>query len=318
MRLGFIGLGAMGAGMAANLQRAGLPLTVHARRREAAERFLAAGAAWAATPAELAARCDAVFTCLPGPHEMEAVATGPQGLLEGMAAGSALFDMTTNSVATVRRLHAVFAARGAFLLDAPVSGGPRGAANARLAIWVGGDAQAYARFEPALRAMADQPRHLGAIGAGTIAKLVNNCSTYVITCALAETFSLGVKAGADPLALWEAVRGGALGRRRTFDGMIDQVLPGRYEPAAFALQLARKDVALALELAAQTGVPMALAGQTLSELDQAVERGWGDRDARAVTLVQQERAGISIRVDGAALAEVLERDPPAAGDPKHA
>ncbi len=318
MKVGFIGLGTMGTGMAGNLQRAGYALSVHARRRAAAEPFLAAGAAWAATPRELAAASDVVFVCLPGPPEVEQVVSGADGVLAGMQPGAALFDLTTNAPDMVRRLHARFAERGAQFFDAPVSGGPRGAASGKMAIWVGGDADAYPRYEPVLRAMADQPRYLGPVGAGSIAKLVNNCSTYIITCALAETFAVGVKAGMEPLALWEAVRTGALGRRRTFDGMIDQVLPGVFEPAAFALRLARKDVGLMVDLAQGLDVPTSFASRTLSELDEAIGKGWGERDSRAVALLPNERAGVRVEVDRDRLNDVLRRDPPAAGDPKHA
>ncbi len=124
MKIGFIGLGTRGGGMAANLQHAQFSLTVHARRREAAEPFLTAGAAWAATPRELAARSDVVFICLPGPTEVEQVVSGPDGVLAGMQPGAALFDLTTNAPDMVRRLHAQFAERGALFFDAPVSRGP--------------------------------------------------------------------------------------------------------------------------------------------------------------------------------------------------
>ena len=317
MKIGFIGLGTMGGGMAANFQRAKFPLTVYARRREAAESFLTAGAAWAATPRELAESSDVVFICLPGPTEVEQVVSGLDGVLAGMQPEAALFDLTTNAPDMVRRLHAQFAERGALFFDAPVSGGPRGAASGKMAIWVGGDAKAYPRYEPVLRAISDQPRYLGPIGSGSITKLVNNCSTYIITCALAETFAVGVKAGMEPLALWEAVRSGALGRRRTFDGMIDQVLPGSFEPAAFALRLARKDVGLMVDLAHTLDVPMPFADQTLQELDESIGRGWAELDSRAVALLPNERAGVSIAVQPDRLRDALQRDPPAAGDPKH-
>ena len=317
MKVGFVGLGTTGGGIAANLQRAKFPLTVHARRRETAEPFLVAGAAWAKTPRELAEGSDVVFVCLPEPKEVEQVVSGPNGVLAGMQPNAALFDLTTNAPDMVRRLHAQFAERGALFFDAPISGGPRGAASGKMAIWVGGDAEAYQRFEPVLRAIADQPRYVGPIGAGSITKLVNNCSTYIITCALAETFAVGVKAGIEPLALWEAVRSGALGRRRTFDGMIDQVLPGLFEPAAFALRLARKDVGLMVDLAHALDVPMPFGEQTLAELDESIERGWAELDSRAVAMLPNERAGVSIAVQPERLRDALRRDPPATGDPKH-
>ena len=125
---------------------------------------------------------------------------------------------------------------------------------------------------------------------------MHNCAGYAIQCALAEVFTLGVKGGVEPLALFEAVRQGALGRRRTFDGLIDQFLPGIYEPAAFALRLAHKDVSLAVALGAELSVPMRMASLALVELTEAMNRGWGERDARVAMLLQQERAGVEIEL----------------------
>src|SRR5438105_13372999 len=142
MQLGFIGLGTMGASLAANVQRAGHGLTVNDVRRTAAEAHVKAGAAWANSPCDVAAASDVVFTSLPGPPEVEAVALGTDGLLAGMKRGAACFDLSTNSRATVRKIHAAFAEQGAHMLDAPVSGGPRGAKTGKLAIWVGGDKEA--------------------------------------------------------------------------------------------------------------------------------------------------------------------------------
>ena len=139
MNVGFIGLGVMGGRMASNLQAAGHALVVHDVRREAAAPHLAAGAAWKDSPRAVAEAAEVVFTSLPGPPEVEQVALGPDGLLEGVRAGSVLFDLSTNAPALVRRLHGLFTARGAHVLDAPVSGGPVGARTRRLAIWVGGD-----------------------------------------------------------------------------------------------------------------------------------------------------------------------------------
>ena len=301
MRLGFIGLGTMGASMAANLQKAGHDLVVHDTRRAAAEPHLAGGARWAETPRAVAEAAEVVFTSLPGPPEVEAVALGKEGLLSGMRAGTAFLDLSTNAPALVRRLHAAFAERGVHMLDAPVSGGPRGAKTGKLALWVGGERAVFDRLKPLLDAIGDQARYIGPIGAGTVAKLVHNCAGYAIQCVLAEVFTLGVKGGVDPLALFEAVRQGAIGRRRTFDGLIDQFLPGVYDPPAFALRLAHKDVSLAAALGAELGVPMRLANLALIELTEAMNRGWGDRDSRVAMLLQQERAGVSIKVDPEAL-----------------
>src|SRR5207247_4646345 len=183
--------------------------------------------------------------------------------------------------------------------DAPVSGGRRGGDAQGLALGVGGDGAVSKRYKSVLDAIGDQPYYVGPIGAGSIAKLVHNCAGYVIQTALAEVFTLGVKAGVDPLALWKAVRQGAGGRRRTFDGLAEQFLPGRFEPAAFALRLAHKDVTLAVGLAREHRVPMRLATITLEELTEALNRGWGERDSRVAMLLQSERAGVEMRVTAA-------------------
>jgi 3-hydroxyisobutyrate dehydrogenase-like beta-hydroxyacid dehydrogenase len=308
MQVGFIGLGTMGASMAANLQRAGHRLVVHDRRREAAAPHLAAGALWAETPRQVGAAAEVVFTSLPGPPEVEAVALGPEGLIAGMRADGAFFDLSTNSPTTVRRIHAAFAERGVHMLDAPVSGGPQGAKSGRLALWVGGSQAIFERHKALLDAMGDQARHVGPIGAGSVAKLVHNCAGYAIQRALAEVFTLGVKGGVKPLALFEAVRQGAAGRRRTFDGLIDQFLPGIYDPPAFALRLAHKDVSLASALGDELGVPMPMAKLALEDLSEALERGWGARDSRVAMLLQQERAGVSIKVEPEHLRAALARD----------
>jgi 3-hydroxyisobutyrate dehydrogenase len=305
MKVGFIGLGTMGGSMAANLQKAGHQLVVHDIRRASAEAHLAAGARWAETPRQVAEVVDVVFTSLPGPPEVESVALGHEGVLAGMRKDAALFDLSTNAPTLVRRLCTAFAERGAHMLDAPVSGGPRGAKTRKLALWVGGDRAVFDRHKTLLDAIGDQARYVGPIGAGSVAKLVHNCAGYAIQCALAEVFTLGVKGGVEPLALFEAVRQGAAGRRRTFDGLIDQFLPGVYDPPAFALRLAHKDVALAAALGAELGVPMRMASLALMELTEAMNRGWGERDSRVAMLLQQERAGIEIKVDRDALRAAL-------------
>jgi 3-hydroxyisobutyrate dehydrogenase len=297
--------------MASNAQRGGHELVVHDIRKDAAAPHLAAGAKWADTPRQVAEASEVVFTSLPGPVEMEAVAIGDEGLLSGLSAGKVYFDLTTNSPALVRRVHAIFAARGIHMLDAPVSGGPRGARTRKLALWVGGDESVFVRYKPVLETIGDQVIRVGPIGAGSIAKLVHNCAGYTIQQSLAEVFTMGVKAGVEPLALWQAVRQGALGRQRTFDRLADQFLQGKFEPPAFALRLAHKDVTLATALAREHKVPMRLANLALEELTEALNRGWGERDSRVAMLLQEERAGVQIQVDEARIREVLDRDRPA-------
>jgi 3-hydroxyisobutyrate dehydrogenase len=308
MKIGFIGLGMMGKGMAANLQKAGHDLVVYDLRRAAAEPYLANGAVWADSPKAVGEQVEAVFTSLPVPADVEAVALGPNGLIEGLKPDTALFDMSTNSVAVVRKLNAAFAEKNIYMLDSPVSGGPGGAASGKMAIWVGGDEQQFNRFKKVLDAMGDQAAYIGPSGAGTIAKLVHNCTTAVVGVALAEVMTMGIKAGVEPLDLWEAVRQGATGRQRTFD-RLPKFLSSRYDPADFALRLLHKDVSLAVGLGREVGVPMRIANLALEELTEAMNRGWGQRDSRVPGLLQVERAGIPpLDCDPAKVQAILDAD----------
>ena len=309
MKIGFIGLGTMGAGMASNLQKAGHELVVHDLTRQAASRHLNAGATWADSPKEVAGACDLVFTSLPAPPDVQKVGTGENGLIEGFRKGAAWFDLSTNSVDVVRALHAQFAEKGVEFLDAPVSGGPRGANSGRLAIWVGGDQAVFDKYHTVLSAMGDQAAYIGRIGAGTIAKLVHNATSATVNIVLSEVFTLGIKAGVDALSLFKAVRQGATGRARTFDRLADHFLTGKYDPADFALWLLHKDVSLACQLASDMQVPMRLTNLALLELTEALNRGWGRRDSRVAALLQQERAGIEpIAVPPDQIKAVLESD----------
>jgi 3-hydroxyisobutyrate dehydrogenase len=196
--VGFVGLGTMGGKIAANLQKAGYKLVVHDIHRQAASHHLNAGAIWADSPRAVAAQTDVIFTSLPEPQDVEVAALGPEGLLAGIKPGAAYFDLSTNSPLVVRRLADAFAARNAHMLDAPVSGGPAGAASRNLAIWVGGDENVFRERKAVLDAIGDRAAYIGPIGSATVAKLVHNLSGYAMVCAFAETFTLGVKAGSTP------------------------------------------------------------------------------------------------------------------------
>ncbi len=310
MKAGFIGLGTMGASMAANLQKGiqkdGHTVLVFDVRRDSAVSHVRNGAVWAESPAAMAAECDIIFSSLPGPVEFEAVSYGETGLLSTIRPATAYFDLTTNAPTTVRRAYTDYEKKGAFLFDAPVSGGPRGAASGKLAIWCGGDADAFEKWKPVLDTIGDQVKLIGPIGAGSVAKLVHNCYGYIATAAAAEVFSMGVKAGIEPLAIWEAVRQGAIGRRGAFESLTDQFLPNKYEPPAFALRLAHKDVSLATALGRELNVPMRMANLALADLAEGLNRGWGNRDSRAIMVLQTERAGVEVKVDPQRLTEALE------------
>ena len=294
MRVGFIGIGTMGSGMALNALKTGCEMVVHDLRKEAAAPHLAAGAKWADSPAEAAKGADVVFTSLPKPNDVEKVGLGENGLLGAMAKGSAWFDLSTNSPSTLRRVGAKFEEKGVHFLDAPVSGGPAGAKSGKLAIYIGGDKATFDKYIKLLQAIGDQAMYVGALTEGTIAKLAHNCASLTIRMAIAEIFTLGVKAGVPPLALWHAIRQGATGRKRTFDMLADQFLVNKYEPPNFALELALKDMTLALELAREVNVPMQMAESAFADMNEAVRRGWGRLDSRSTMMLQIERAGVHI------------------------
>jgi 3-hydroxyisobutyrate dehydrogenase len=255
---------------------------------------------WRTSAAEAARGCEVVFTSLPGPKEVQALA--PE-ISSALVKDASWFDLSTNSPEVVRRLHRELPK--IHFLDAPVSGGPSGAESGKLAIWVGGDEEIFKRFKPVLEDIGDQPLYIGPIGAGTVAKLAHNCASFAIQAVLAEIFTLGVKGGVEPLALFQALRQGASGRKRTFDRLADFYLPGRFDPAAFSLKLAHKDATLALELAEAIGVPMRIGRIALEELAEGMRRGWAERDCRAAMLLQEERAGVAARVSPERLPDAL-------------
>lgn len=292
MNIGFIGLGQMGHGMAANLIAAGLDVTINDLRKSAATDLLEAGGHWGESPSAVAAGCEVLFTSLPTPTIIRSIAYGESGLIEALPAGAAWFDLSTNSLDLVRELHLELRERDVEFYDAPVSGGPSGAADGKLAIWAGGDSATFERHRPLLENISDSIRLIGDIGAGTTAKLLHNTLSAAIHAVAVEALSVGVKAGIDPASLFETLRSGAAGRRRSLDALMPRFLAGQFEPASFQLQLAHKDLSLARRLSQDVGVPTRICDLVFDEMTEAMNRGWGERDSQAFLLLQQERAGI--------------------------
>lgn len=306
--LGIIGLGAMGGPLARRLLAAGQPLVIQTRQRAAAAPFEALGARWVESPRAVAAGARTVLTLLPSPREVEAVTFGPAGLAEGFAPGGTLIDMTTGAPTAARALGTRLAPLGVTLLDAPVSGGPKGAASGKLAVWVSGEEAAFTAHAPLFARLGDRVMYLGALGAATTAKLAHNCANYGIQMVLAEVFTIGVKAGLPPETLFAALRQGSLGRQNIVDRLADQFLPGDFDQVAFALDLAFKDVSLAADLAHDAGVPARMTQMTLADMTEARNRGWGQKDSRVAMRVQEERAGVHIQVPREILARIINGD----------
>lgn len=296
MRVGFIGLGNMGAGMARNIQAAGFPLTVHDVREAAVAEFTDRGAARAVSPTEVARCTDVILTSLPGPEQVARVTIGPHGVLEGIARDAVLIETSTSRPSLIREVARRFTGRGAHVLDAPVSGGKDGAENRNLGVMVGGPREIFDRVRPVLDAFGDKVFYAGAVGAGSVAKLVHNMIGHGIRQALAEGLTLGVKAGVEAEALWECVRRGAVGRMH----YLHEALPATmfrdsYTPAAFTLALARKDLGLATELAREVEVPVPVADLVERLVVEGLARGWGELDNNVVVRLQEEAAGAPVR-----------------------
>jgi 3-hydroxyisobutyrate dehydrogenase-like beta-hydroxyacid dehydrogenase len=296
MKIGFIGTGNIGAPIAGQLLRAGHQLLVHDIRRAAAEPLLASGAEWCDTPTALAAECEIVATCLPGPTEMEAVCLGPSGIAAHLPPGALYIDHTTNAPSLVRRVHALLAEKGVAMLDAPVSGGMEGAQTRDLLVMAGGDDAAFVRARALLDTIAKRVIHTGAIGTGSIAKIMHNCASFTLDMLMAECWTTGVKAGIDAATIVRVFNEAALGQQMSLKVRLPATyLRGDFAPR-FSLALARKDLGLAMDLARETKTPMRLAALCEQELTEAMARGWAAHDASIALTLQEERAGAEVRL----------------------
>ena len=296
MKIAFIGVGSIGRPMAEQLRAAGHELIVHDVRREAAASLVAAGAAWADSPRTAALGCAIVATCLPGPVEMERVTVGLDGILDAMAPGAVYIDHTTNSPAVVRKVHDRFRSKGVAMLDAPVSGGAEGAVTRDLLVMVGGERAIFDRVRPLLDTIAKRVLYTGEIGCGSISKLMHNAASFTLDLLMAECWTAGVKAGVAPATIVEVFKTAALGHMMSLKVRLPATyLRGDFTPR-FALRLARKDLGLALEVGRTGNVPMPLSALCEQELVEAMARGWGDRDASIFLTLQEERAGVTVRV----------------------
>jgi 3-hydroxyisobutyrate dehydrogenase-like beta-hydroxyacid dehydrogenase len=294
--VGFIGLGNMGSGMAGNIQKADYALVVYDIRPEMTKPFVERGARVAASPSEVAHLSDVIFTSLPGPQEVEAVALGPQGILEGIRPGGIYVELSTSRPTLIRAIEPKFRDKGAHVLDAPVSGGKSGAATRNLAVMVGGEREIYERIKPLLDAFGDKVFYAGSIGAGSVCKLVHNMIGHGVRQAIAEGLTLGVKAGVEAETLWECVRRGSTGRMRGLhEGIPRTVFRGDFDSASFALALACKDIALATELGREFNVPMPIANLAEQIAIAGLNRGWGDKDSSVTFRLQEEAAGVTVR-----------------------
>jgi 3-hydroxyisobutyrate dehydrogenase len=237
-----------------------------------------------------------VATCLPGPAEMEQVCLGEGGVARHLQPGALYIDHTTNAPALVRRVEALFADRGIAMIDAPVSGGMEGAQTRDLLVMAGGEPAAFERARPLLDAVAKRVIYTGGIGTGSIAKIMHNSASFTLDSVMAECWTVGVKAGIDAATIVRVFNEAALGHQMSLKVRLPATyLRGDFAPR-FSLALARKDLGLALELARQTDTPMRFAALCEQELVEAVARGWAKQDASIALTLQEERAGVQVRL----------------------
>jgi 2-hydroxy-3-oxopropionate reductase len=298
--IGFIGLGVMGRPMAAHLVRAGHRVVVHNRSRRAVDELVEAGAAAGDSPADVARRASFVITMLPDTPDVETVLTGHLGVLETLAPGSIVIDMSSISPIATRALAEEVAARGSTMLDAPVSGGEAGAKNATLSIMVGGDPVGFERARPVLALLGDADRiiHVGTTpGSGQICKICNQVAIAGALAGVGEAFALARKAGVDPARVRAALLGG-LASSRVLDVYGERLLTGNFVPG-FRTRLYQKDLRLAAEAAAAHGVAMPTAAVVTQLVNALMARGSGDLDNSAIATVLFEMAGLKATNEGA-------------------
>lgn len=280
LKVGYIGLGLMGKSMARNILKAGFPLVVHNRSRAAVDELTAEGAAPAASPAEVAAQVDVVFTNVPDSPDVEKVVLGPNGIIEGARPGLIFVDNSTIKPATARMLSARLAEKGVLALDAPVSGGDIGARNGTLTIMVGGPAEALEKVMPVFQAMGKSITLIGDAGAGQIAKAANQIMVAAQMVAMGELLVFSKKAGADPRKVIEAIKGGAA-QCWTLDVKPPRIFSGNRAPG-FKAHLQAKDLNIVLESAREYGVPLPAAAIHAQLYNAMLQLGMGELDNSAV------------------------------------
>ena len=298
MQVGFIGIGVMGRPMTLNLLKAEHHVTIFARHPEKSEvqEVINAGAKLAPSARAVAMTSDIVITMLPNSPQVEEVVTGPLGLLEGARKGLIIVDMSTIAPTMSRKLAQGASIHGVHILDAPVSGGSQGAINGTLTIMVGGEREIFDQALPVLEAMGKKENifHVGPNGAGEIIKLVNNVLCGAIAAAIAESFVLGVKAGAnvDTMAKIIGVSTGASWQLANQFPL--RAFNGSFQPG-FMTDLLHKDLGLALELAAENTVPAAMLALTRQMYEMARAEGYGRDDYTSIMKVLEQMAGVEVR-----------------------
>jgi 3-hydroxyisobutyrate dehydrogenase len=296
MRYGYIGLGHLGAQLAASLLREGVALTVHDRNRAAADSLIAKGAVWADSPKALAARCDAVITCLPSPAVSEAVLTGADGILAGLAKGGTWIEMSTLGRDEIQRLAALAAAQGIAVLECPVTGGVHKAAEGEITVLAGGDKALFERHQPALQAMGGQIFHMGPLGSAAVIKVITNMLAFIHLVADGEALMLAKKGGLDLAQAFHAIRASS-GNSFVHETEGQLILNGSYD-IDFTMDLACKDLGFAMGMSREFGVPLELARRTAEIFQQGRVTYGGAAQSTQIVKLLEDALGTDLRAPG--------------------
>jgi 3-hydroxyisobutyrate dehydrogenase len=295
MKVGFIGVGNMGGPMCRNIvKRSNHQVTVFDLNAAALKTCTDLGATAAKSVADVTKGADVVMTSLPMPKDVETVTLGDNGILANIKTGQTYIDLSTNAPSMVKKIGAAMAAKGIAMLDAPVSGGTVGAEAATIAIMVGGDKKVFDDALPVLKSFSANVIHMGALGTGTVAKLINNMMAFCNAAAAAEGMMLGVTAGLDPHKLIQVISSSS-GNSATFKPFSERALSGQFTPPSFALNLAHKDLHLALELADELDVPLPQGSATHNLQRMARKMGLGGADSSAILKVYETVLGKTVK-----------------------
>ena len=296
MRFGFIGLGNLGAHLAASLLRAGFAVTVHDLDEGTAAGLIDAGAGWAASPKEAARAADSVVTCLPSPAAVTAVVSGDAGVLAGLGPGGTWIDMSTNDAGEVKRLAALAASKGIATLEAPVTGGVHRAASGEITVLVGGDEGVYEAHLPAFEAMGGTVIYMGALGSASVIKVITNMLAFIHLVAAGDALMLAKQGGLDLTKAFEAIAASS-GNSFVHETESQVILSGSYN-IGFTLDLACKDLRLACELGRELGVPLALAELVERAFMRARDRYGGGAWSPMVVKLLEDALGAELRAPG--------------------
>ena len=295
MKVGFIGVGNMGGPMCRNIiKRSNHQVTVFDLNPAAVKTCTDLGGTAARSIAEVTRDADVVMTSLPMPKDVEAVTLGDGGILANIAKGQTYIDLSTNAPSMVKKIGAAMAAKGIAMLDAPVSGGTVGAEAATIAIMVGGDKKVFDDALPVLQSFSANVIHMGGLGTGTVAKLVNNMMAFCNAAAASEGMMLGVTAGLDPTKLAQVIASSS-GNSAVFKSFSERALSGQFSPPSFALNLAHKDLHLAMELADELDVPLPLGSATHNLQRMARKMGMGNADSSTILAVYEKVLGKTVK-----------------------